>query len=383
MFPAKNGDSLLITLMGDENTNLLVDGGYGVTYRNSIRRKLKNLASEGEAIDLLIATHIDSDHIGGLIALLRENENAASAKVIPIQAIWHNSLSCLVSDSMNDDDLSAPDTELLEGICRRGMRQPEDGTTSEISAAQGSSLASLIRSGNYLWNANTSIMAGHSREINSDWQIRVIGPPIERLTSLREWWIAKIRGLGFDSELSSSPLMQNVFEFLSSYQTPLKETEEISGATEDAILSDIYKSDKSVTNGSSISFVLQGNNKKILFLGDSWAEDAISGLDSLAHDEGIEIFDAIKVSHHGSYRNTSPELLSRVDSEKYLISTDGSKHSHPDWPVLRAIVDRPAEFTRSLIFNYRTEIVERIEAYQSNAAHEFDVVVKQNEPIQL
>ncbi|WP_244077728.1 hypothetical protein, partial [Aeromonas caviae] len=54
------------------------------------------------------------------------------------------------------------------------------------------------------------------------------------------------------------------------------------------------------------------------------------------------IFDAIKVSHHGSLHNTNVELLSLIDAPIYLISSDGSRHGHPDFEVLAEIVDRPA-----------------------------------------
>ncbi len=85
------------------------------------------------------------------------------------------------------------------------------------------------------------------------------------------------------------------------------------------------------------------------------------------------IFDAIKLSHHGSAHNTSPELLSLVDSEHFFISTNGEGHEHPDFAVLRAIVDRPAAFRRTLHFNYSTPASRRLRTYQSKSNTDFTV----------
>ncbi len=81
-------------------------------------------------------------------------------------------------------------------------------------------------------------------------------------------------------------------------------------------------------------------------------------------------------SHHGSNYNTSPELLSVVDAPRYFISSDGSKHNHPDIELLRAIVDRQASFTRTLYFNYSTKESREIKEFQTATGATF--VVEEN-----
>ena len=57
-----------------------------------------------------------------------------------------------------------------------------------------------------------------------------------------------------------------------------------------------------------------------------------------------------KISHHGSRKNTSNELLELIKCRKFLISTDGKQHYHPDKESLSRIIcsqERPC-----LIFNY-------------------------------
>lgn len=60
----------------DEKFRILVDGGVSATYVDlkcgypmpgDLKSKLAGLKSKHEHIDLLIITHIDDDHIGGLL----------------------------------------------------------------------------------------------------------------------------------------------------------------------------------------------------------------------------------------------------------------------------------------------------------------------------
>lgn len=71
------GDCFFITIENDdEKFRILVDGGVAATYVDlkcgypmpgDLKSKLISLKSKHEHIDLLIITHIDDDHIGGLL----------------------------------------------------------------------------------------------------------------------------------------------------------------------------------------------------------------------------------------------------------------------------------------------------------------------------
>jgi beta-lactamase superfamily II metal-dependent hydrolase len=121
----------------------------------------------------------------------------------------------------------------------------------------------------------------------------------------------------------------------------------------------------------------------MLFLGDAWAEDAVSKLKPLRTTSAPVIFDAIKVSHHGSLRNTSVELLSIADSPCFLVSSDGTCHGHPDFEVLAEIVDRPASFKRQLFFNYETAASNQLQAHKSRSGAAFSVHVAEHDWIQI
>jgi hypothetical protein len=118
-------------------------------------------------------------------------------------------------------------------------------------------------------------------------------------------------------------------------------------------------------------------------LGDAWAEDVLKQLQLLKAAGQSMTFDAIKISHHGSLRNTSPDLLALIDAPIYLISSNGVGHGHPDFEVLAAIVDRPAAFKRHIYLNYETSASVRLAQHSSRNGSEFTVHMSAPEWVQI
>jgi hypothetical protein len=100
-------------------------------------------------------------------------------------------------------------------------------------------------------------------------------------------------------------------------------------------------------------------------------------------DEFPLYFDAIKVSHHGSALNTSPELLELIDSEKFLISTNGKSFGHPDTETIARIVTRKAAYRRTLYFNYPLQIVSQINDQKLKEKYNYQCVVSDGTAIKI
>ena len=93
MIPAQYGDCFWINT--NNKFNILVDGGLRSTYTKWIK-PLVSLEDKRETIfDLVIVTHIDRDHIGGIIALL---ENCKKSQGMGVKEIWHNGLFQIVGE---------------------------------------------------------------------------------------------------------------------------------------------------------------------------------------------------------------------------------------------------------------------------------------------
>ena len=95
-----NGDSILIRFTDKDNNkrNILIDGGPTNSYTYSDRRtkrpcagdlklRLEEIKKQQEKIDLLVVTHIDDDHIGGILKWMED----ASFSKENIGKIWFNS----------------------------------------------------------------------------------------------------------------------------------------------------------------------------------------------------------------------------------------------------------------------------------------------------
>lgn len=353
---------------------MLIDGGYANTFQRYIKSDLANLATSGYSLDVVVATHVDSDHISGLLSFFMQNGTAQTPTIIPVREVLHNSLRSLIAPTQGQAMMQRDDMAILREIRLRGYRLSDAANIpeNEISARQGSSLTHLLRDGGYQWNgANGAVPIGGDGIVHlrlRQGQITILGPNQARLNALKEWWKLEIRRMGWVGSLDN---LDDAFEYLCSHEV-VDPGEHLLSAS-DADLGAVYVPDNSITNGSSISLVVEIEGQRMLFLGDSNADDTAAALAT----NGPSVFDAIKIAHHGSSRNTSPELLKLVDSPHFFISTNGEGHNHPDFAVLKAIVDRPAAFCRTLHFNYSTTASRKLRTYQSVAGSDF--VVKEGE----
>ena len=248
---------------------------------------------------------------------------------------------------------------------------------AEISARQGSSLAAMLLDGGYRWNTGDGTRSINSTDSNV-FQIRqgvrlhVIGPPAAQLEQLRRWWIRELQRLGFAGGIGTNDAFDDAFEFLCARASVSVAPSEVSSRT-NRCLEDSYSPDTSVTNGSSISVIVEIGHCRMLFLGDGWAENIEAALRTLPHATFPMIFDVIKIAHHGSLHNTSPMLLKMIDSPAWLISSNGDRPTHPDLEVLKAIVDRPSRFLRHLYFNYSTPASQQMRNYTSRFGASFAI----------
>ncbi|MCM0685654.1 hypothetical protein NBH05_06710 [Akkermansia sp. B2-R-115] len=381
-YSAKNGDAFLVRTSPNRFA-MLIDGGYVETFQQYIKPDLLELAATGYVLDLVVATHVDADHILGLLSFFQQNCRSDTPTIIPVHQVFHNSLRSLMTSPNGQKMMRKDDLELLREIRWRGYSLQKNviQLEHEISARQGNSLARLLKEGGYKWNQGTGTKpiggAGLADFYFPNAKVKILGPNQIRLEALKKWWIAEIRRLGLVGFLNFLEELDDVFEFLCSHEIPNLCEQLLSSS--DADLEQLYLPDNSVTNGSSISLIVAAEGRQLLFLGDSWAEDIVT---ALTPGEPT-IFDAVKISHHGSIHNTSPDLLSLVDSPHFFISTNGDAHNHPDFAVLKAIVDRPANFRRTLHFNYSTSVSRKLSSYQSKAGADFVVVDDQNEWIAI
>lgn len=361
MLPAEEGDCFLISCgAGEEKVNILIDGGRSNTYTEQLFPILSNMHKKGEKIDLLIVTHIDQDHIQGIIRLLEKNESSSMPVVISISQIWHNAYLQLQFD--RSEELTEHQIQIVEEIVARGDGE-RDQARHEISYRQGSTLGALLYEGGYQWN-----VASHGRAISrenlesfclsDEVKIDLISPTNRKLEELAEEWLKHLENQNYMGKPGSGTLFNDAYEMMLLREKDKKKRRKTAilcriEEWEDYLQEKIYE-DKSAANGSSIAFVLTFKEKRILYLGDAHPSVIVENLDKLYKDHETQpyYFDAIKIAHHGSAGNTTSSLIERMESPIYLISTNG-KNEHPDLNTLIRIVERKSA-SRELVFNYST-----------------------------
>lgn len=380
MFPAKNGDSFLIKAGDLPNSYLLIDGGFNDTYSKYIKPELENLASKSKSLGLVVVSHIDEDHIKGIIKLIEENGSNLDSCIIKIENIWHNSLRSITTYTSNLENLSLVDREIIKDLTT--LDYPTSDDDGDISGKQGSSLAKLLAENDYIWNFKQgyepiSKDSVSTYSLNNEIDIQILAPNNEILNLLKTKWERELRYKGFTGNISNS-VFDDGFEFLLARDQTIIDTELISDIQN---LEKAYTPDNSITNRASISFILKAKDKRILFLGDSWAEDIEKSLKDIFKDEKKITFDVIKISHHGSRSNTSVSLLELIDAPVYLISTNGQKHGHPDMPVLLEIVKRETSVKRRIYFSETNIKIEDLKKFEDK--FNFEVLNASNNWINL
>jgi hypothetical protein len=114
--------------------------------------------------------------------------------------------------------------------------------------------------------------------------------------------------------------------------------------------------DRTVPNGSSIAFIAEHGNRRLLLAADAQPSDLVRGLRDL-NAMSLQKIHLAKISHHGSKANTTTQLVKEVDAHRFAISASGARNKHPNpEAIARLIYGRPPGV--ELHFNYRSKFTE-------------------------
>ena len=110
-----------------------------------------------------------------------------------------------------------------------------------------------------------------------------------------------------------------------------------------------------ITNESSIAFLLKYKQNTILFMGDANPITIQNTLLEQGYNENNKLkLSYMKLSHHGSKYGISSNLLKIITCNHFLISTKGTRYGHPDKEALaRIIKNRNNSNKIYFYFNYK------------------------------
>jgi hypothetical protein len=317
---ALKGDCLLLHYGTKADPRLaLIDGGPANVYRPQLKPRLDEIrraraldAGTPLLVDLLMVSHIDDDHIKGILELTGELVEADRArKALPVKVLnfWHNTFDDIVGS--NPDQLVTSIQASFGPASLSGEPDTEglDPHTAQVlaSVSQGLKLRDNARALGFRINSEFGgklIMTsdGRARDLKGGLQFTVVGPMEPELIDLQK----------------------NHAAFLAK---PKKDKEAVASF-----------SDSSVANLSSIVLLAEVGGKRMLLTGDARGDKILLGLEKIGLLEpgGKMHVDILKMPHHGSDRNMEPVFFERITADHYVFSGDG-EHGNPERETFRML----------------------------------------------
>jgi len=317
MLQAGHGDCLWIEY-GDAKAprRVLIDGGATGTYKRALRKRLRGLPEAQRRLELLVVTHIDADHIAGILDLFDDRETR-----IQIGDIWFN-----------------------------GYRHLPDEAPAMLGTVQGERLTDALVKPGVTWNgafkkAAVVVPAEGElprAELEGGLVLTLLSPTPGKLADLKPTWDKEVRKAGL---VPSQPRPEEA-------ESP--EGFELLGAPDvEALAAEPFSEDTAVANGSSIALLAQFEGRRALLTGDAHPGVLTAAIKRLA-GRGKLAVDACKLPHHGSKANVSRQLLQALDCRQWLFSSNGAHFGHPDRQAVARVI-KWGGTQPELSFNYRTE----------------------------
>jgi hypothetical protein len=249
------------------------------------------------ALDLVMCTHIDDDHIAGVerlyCCLSGNGQCAPGGDTVEAKTLWFNSFSKLMGDVNIDEAVAEP-----------------------LSVSQGEHLTSFALSKGAAATINKDapgqlVAVGQVPKGFAPATITVTNPDKKALEKLRKEWLAKVKESKGKKTAAAEP-----------------------SATGGEVK---FKPDQAVANLSSIVLLVEVFGRKILLTGDQRGDHVLQGLiDTEKAEDGKLHVDIMKVPHHGAIGNNPKEFIEAVTADTYVFCANG-KDQNPDPPVLALV----------------------------------------------
>jgi beta-lactamase superfamily II metal-dependent hydrolase len=392
-FHAADGDCLLLT--SSDGRHALVDGGRARSFDEQAWPVLRAMAAADEPIDLLVVSHIDADHITGILRLMQAvaawavhdyqttaggNPGAPEPPVDrppAIGTVWHNSWRAQLADLAGPIEalvVRASDALATSGFDAASAPVPLiqvvdalDGLAESIP--QGVDLLRLVDDDtpiprNVPFDDLVLLRAPpHVQPLGSA-RLTVIGPSVEHLEALRtEWrtWLDRLKATeapgsrtgpasGGDAAMDVEQARAAARAEGDRFMASLEAATEVIAATD--------PSKVTPPNRASITLLAEEDGRTCLLTGDAAERELLDGLMAAGRiADGQFCCNVLKVQHHGSEHNLSTGFAATVLADDYVFCGDGA-HGNPDPSVVKTIVEArrqadPGPFT--LWFNCSPE----------------------------
>lgn len=345
---ARKGDCLIVHYGPKEDPGLvLIDGGPANVYTPQLKSRLADIRKarglnedDPLPVDLLMVSHIDDDHINGILELTKElvdAKDAAQPLPLKVRNFWHNTF---------DDIIGKSPAELLAAVTASfgAASLAGEPDTEGLDPAAGRVLAS-VGQGIRLRDDCRKLQLRLNQQFGGALVMATEGAqPID---------LGK--GLTFTV---AGPMKAELLALQKEHDAFLKK-QEAEKKKKDALAS---FTDTSVPNLSSLVLLAKVDNKTMLLTGDARGDKILKGLELaglLKPGDKMHV-DILKMPHHGSDRNMDAGFFKRITADHYVFSGNG-EHGNPERATLQMLLDESGdtEFTIHLTYPIDEIDVER------------------------
>jgi len=307
---AQFGDCLILEFgTAAKKRYILIDGGPPDTFANDLDGALGEIVQTGK-LDAVILSHIDNDHIVGLLdllAALEQDQADGQPPRVSIAGLWHNSFQ----RSLDPAGEIAGRMQMLMTMAGSASVAMPLAADAFFGVKEGNRLRILAKKLKIPMNKGfqddlVMLETAAAQPLKfGKLTLRVVGPNRANLDALRTDWLAWLAKT--EQKMADPSTMANA--------------------------------DKSVPNLSSIVLLAEYEGKTILLTGDARSDHILAGLKqaNLLTNGKLHV-DVHKVAHHGSSRNAVAKFFKTVTADTYVISANG-KDDNPDYDTLKWIVE--------------------------------------------
>lgn len=336
MMKAGYGDCFLIETKNNNGIpyNIMVDGGTRDSYDGIEKNKNLILSYlKKNKINLIVVTHIDDDHIKGIQRLFNDllKSRYEELRLNIIKVMYNSPYATALYLKKNYEKPPKKEYEISNGnISATSAQKVEqqlcnmDKLTDEVIVVDDKEIK-------------------EKRNINEQGiKITFLSPSKESLEGYYKQYKIDIRKAE-KNKVDKSKGNISECKIIDDYKETIEELKKNTDCEE-----------LTAYNCASIAFLLEEEftQEKVLMLGDCDCDLVEKKLRELGFSKNNKLkLEYVKLSHHGSIGKLKDSFLELIDCNKYLISTDGKRYSHPNKKTLARIWNNNenAEF----YFNYK------------------------------
>lgn len=333
-FNVGSGDCITLLLKNnDKETHIMVDCG---KYSPDVNDYIVNVFKCH--IDYLIVSHIDNDHVNGLISMLSS---------MPNLSIGHILYNCYQRTSGNLKDW---DGKMKANVARIYGHLPVvlDMLAGKVNTESSKTLAELILQNaawKNAWDRNYITSETEPIELeNNMGRLMFLSPTKTELDILDAKYRKLFWNTLYKKKEEDYKKEETIYEALmrimaEDHHDPILEKISAIILNGDTIkmFADECLGNLTPENKASIAFIWEHENHRILFCGDAAPDILFSKLEEAYEDcPKPIIFDIIKVAHHGSAHSVSKEQMNLADSCRYFVT--GGSSNRPSYQALSRII---------------------------------------------